>query len=286
MPLYLAVVAGSWVTTRLPLRVAYAIGSAVGVCAYVFSRRARRAIQGNLAVVLGLPPPSLPVRRTALAAFRNNSKNWIDSLRLGATSTAEIERRVVVDGWERVEEALANNRGVIMIGMHLGNVDMVGQILAVRGLPITIPVESMRPEALFRRTQALRQSFGVQTILAESAGRALLRALQAGHIVCIMADRNLSRSSVEVEFMGRPAQVSKGPGWLISHTDVPVLLGFGIREPGGHFRGQVTVLPVQRTADKTADLVANAQIIMHALEEPLRSNPDQWCMFLPVWNGG
>jgi lauroyl/myristoyl acyltransferase len=286
MPLYIAVVASSWIVTRLPLRMAYGLASAAGTLAYLVSFRARRAIRANLSVVLSRPPASPVVRRTALAAFRNNSKNWVDSLRLASTSKSEVERRVHVEGWEIFEQAVREGKGVVLIGMHLGNIDVVGQIIAARGYPITVPVERMKPEKLFRRTQALRQSLGIRTVPADGSGRELVRALRAGQVVGILADRNTASGGIAVEFFGRPAHVSKGPAWLASRGDAAVLVGVGIRGPGGTFEAKVEAVPVERNGDPAALSEVNAQTITRCVEARVREHPEQWCMFANVWNDG
>jgi phosphatidylinositol dimannoside acyltransferase len=283
MPLYLAVTAGSVVVTVLSRRVAYALGSAAGSLAYLFSSRARHAIQGNLAVVFDRPADSPVVRRTARAAFRNNGRNWTDALRLGSTTKAEIERRVKIDGWDLLEAASTQGKGVILVGAHLGNIDVVGQIVAARGHQVTVPVEPVHPAALFRRTQRLRQSLGIHTVDTTTGARELLRALAGNQVVGIMADRNLAQTGVEVEFFGRPAIVSRGPAWLISKSEAPVLVGSGIRRPDGTFVGSVSALNVRRTGDPAADERANAQSIISAVEERIREHPEQWSMFVSVW---
>jgi KDO2-lipid IV(A) lauroyltransferase len=262
------------------------MASAAGTLAYLVSFGARRAIQDNLSVVLSRPPSSPTVRRTALAAFHNNSKNWVDSLRLASTSKSEVERRVHVEGWEIFEQAVREGKGVVLIGMHLGNIDVVGQIIAARGYPITVPVERMKPEELFRRTQALRQSLGIRTVPADGSGRELVRALRAGQVVGILADRNTGGSGSEVEFFGRPTHVSRGPAWLASRLDAAVLVGVGIRGPGGTFKAKVEAVPVERSGDPAALPDINARIIIRCVEARVREHPEQWCMFANVWKDG
>lgn len=253
--------------------------------AYTFSFRARRAVQNNLAVVVSSPPTSTTVRRTALRAFQYNSKNWIDSLRLGTISKEEIERRVTVEGWDLLEDAMNSKRGVILIGMHVGNIDIVGQILAARGYPITVPVEPVRPESLFLRTQKLRQSLGIRTIIATNSARALLRDLKEGRVVGITADRNLATGGIAVDFFGQTATVSKAPAWLVTYSSAPVFVGTGVRQADESFAGRVEPLDVSRTGNRAKDLELNAQLIISAAESRIHEHPEQWCMFVPVWNG-
>lgn len=285
MLLYLAVIVGSWIGTRLPLRVAYTLARFVGVVAYFASRNARHNIQGNLSVVLGLPASGWEVRRTALRAFQNNSMNWIDTLRLGDTSSGDIEQRVTVDGWDRIEASLQQQSGLILIGMHLGNIDVVGQIIAARGYVMTVPVEPLRPKRLFERTQRLRQKMGINAVPAGIAARPMLAALKRGEIVGMMCDRNISDSGLEVEFFGRKTVVSRGPAWLARRSRAPAVVGFGVRRGAEGFRGYVQgPLSIPQTENEDADVQAIAQTIMAMAEDNIRRYPEQWAMFSPVWS--
>lgn len=287
MFLYLAITAGSWIVTRIPRKAAYLLAWAAGYVAYLIARGPRLNVDSNVSVVLGLPPDSLQVRKTALKVFKHNALNWIDTLRLAGTTTDEVRNRVQVEGWQLIPEALGEGRGLILLGLHLGNMDVVGQIVAARGYPMTVPVEPMRPHALFHRTLALRRSLGINAIPATSAARSLLKVLKRGEIVGIMVDRNLSREGVPVRFFGRDTLVSKGPAWLARRSASPVVLGVGLRDGEGHFQGTVTgPLPVQRTDDEDADLRQNAQTFVSAAEALIRDHADQWVMFVPVWQPG
>lgn len=205
-------------------------------------------------------------------------------LRLGSVHPEEIERRVEVEGWENLDRAADEGLGVILVGLHLGNTDVVGQIVAARGHEMTVPVEPVRPESLFRRTQALRQSLGIRTVPAATSTRVLLSALKAGGVVGIMADRNITQTGLRLAFFGQPALISKGPAWLARRSGSPVLIGTGIRLPGGRFRGAIQRLSFQQTEDAAADYVANTRTMLRAAECRIRQHLDQWSMFISVWS--
>jgi KDO2-lipid IV(A) lauroyltransferase len=282
--LFLALTVGSWIVVRIPKRVMYALAAATGSIAYVVAVRPRRNVQNNLAHVTGASPTSLTVRSAALRAFQNNAKNWCDTLRLVKTSREDIEKSLHVEGWEKIEAALGQGQGLILVGLHLGNIDIVGQIVAARGLKFTVPVETMKPPALFRRVQRLRQMFGIKTVPLSAGPRPLLAALHRNEVVGVMCDRNIGGSGVEIEFFGRPATVSKGPAWLAGLSNAPVLMGVGIRRPDNGFAGFVTgPLDIVRTGDRHADHLANAQTIMTTAESLIKRHPDQWLMFAEVW---
>jgi len=282
--LYLALVVGSWVVPRIPRQLAYFVATCAGVVAFLLAQRSRRNSEANLSVVLGQQPISPPVRISAMLAFCYNARNWVDTLLLGRLSPADLESSIHLEGWEHLESALSEGKGVILVGLHLGNIDVVGQIVAARGIAMTIPVESMRPPALFRRLQRLRQSMGIKTVPVTESPRTLLEALQRNEIVALTCDRNLGDGGVEVRFFGRPTQVSKGPAWLATRSEAPVVMGYGLRRPDNGFDARVLApLQMRRTGRRQADLQANAQTIMAQAESLIRAHPAQWMMFARLW---
>ena len=284
MVLYVALSLGSWIIPRLPKWLVRAMAQGAGAIGYVVAKGPRHNIQDNLAVVMRMPSSSATVRWNALLAFQNNARNWCDTLRLEATSRRDIESIVNVEGWERLQRCLTLGNGVILLGLHLGNFDIVGQIVAARGLTMTVPVEEMEPAALFRRIQTLRQSLGINTVPLSAGPRPLLAALKRNEIVGILCDRNTSDSGVAVRFFGRTAIVSKGPAWLASLSDAPVLMGVGIRQSDDRFRGFVSgPLPIKRSGNRREDHRANAQTVISAAESWIGQYPDQWLMFANVW---
>lgn len=80
-------------------------------------------------------------------------------------------------------------------------------------MPFTTVAERLRPETLYDRFVAYRQGLGME-VLPHSGGAAfgtLARRLRAGGLVCLVADRDLSASGVEVDFFGATARMPAGP---------------------------------------------------------------------------
>ena len=108
------------------------------------------------------------------------------------------------DGYEhRRSTACAAGKGVILALPHLGGWEWAGRWLVDRDHPITAVVEPLDPPELFEWFAELRSSLGMTVVpLGPAAGSAVLRALRANEVVCLLSDRDLgagacpSRSSV------------------------------------------------------------------------------------------
>jgi lauroyl/myristoyl acyltransferase len=281
--LYFALRIGSWIVPYLPVRLAHSLAMWVGTLAYVVAWPARRTVQRNLTLVLGLAPTHPRLRWVALRCFQNNAKNWVDTLRLDRLSAADILQIVRVEGWEHLERALGAGHGAILVGLHLGNIDLVGQVIVARGYRLVVPVEAMQPPPLFRLVQSQRRSRGLETVPVNGVARTLLRVLQENGIVGIMCDRNLSENGVTVNFFGHPTMMPKGPAWLARHSNAPLLIGVGIRQQDDTFIATIMPpLPLQCTDNATHDIYMNTQILTTALEPLIVQHPEQWVLFAPL----
>lgn len=269
----------------LPATLMYRIASLAGTCAYFLVRGARAGVSANLAVVLNGSPTSPHVRAAARRAFQNDAMNWLDTLRIGRLSLGEIEHMVQVDDWSPLERAAEAGRGVILVTLHVGNFDLVGQLLVARGYRLTVPVEQMQPRVLFDYLLAQRTRNGITIVPVERASRELLRALRAGQLVGLAGDRNVAGRVARVPVLARPAVLPLGPVSLARRTGAPLLLAIGVREAPGRFRGIMRSIPVTRTRDEAADDAENLAAFARELEQVLIRYGDQWLAFKPFWDG-
>ena len=84
--------------------------------------------------------------------------------------------------------------------------------------PFTTVAERLRPAWLFDRFVAYRESIGMEVLALTGGDQAptavLTERLKAGGAVCLVADRDLSRHGVEVDFFGERARMPSGPALL------------------------------------------------------------------------
>jgi phosphatidylinositol dimannoside acyltransferase len=240
-------------------------------------------VMDNLAIVLNQSPAAVEVRATAKKVFQHDAMNWIDTLRIGRLSLDEIRGMVHVDDWPLLERYAEDDRGVILVTLHLGNFDLVGQVLVAHGYRLTVPVERMHPHVLFDFLVQQRTRNGISLVPVEHASRELVRALRGGEMVGLAGDRNISGKVVNVPVFGKPAALPLGPVSLARRTGSPLLLAVGVRVSPGRFRGIVRPVPVASTGNSAADDARNLAIFAGLMEELIGQFPEQWLTFRPFW---
>jgi KDO2-lipid IV(A) lauroyltransferase len=225
------------------------------------------------------------LERAVTAVFDNYGRYWHELFRLKDQSAATIEAHFECEGFEHVEQASALGRGTIIALPHLGNYDYAGAWLAQRGYPPVVVTEPVEPPELFDWFVATRRSVGMDVVaLGPDAGAAVLHALKANRVVCLVCDRDLGGDGVEVEFFGERTTLPAGPAALALRTGAALLpTGSYMLPRGGHLGRILPALDTGRCGPFREDLARVTQALAHRFEELIAAAPEQWLLMQPNW---
>lgn len=274
----------AWRAVRLlPEPLAAAAFRAVADDAWRRRGRAVRRLERNLATVTGADPTGPEIRRLSRDAMRSYARYWLEAFRLPSMDAAAIDARVRIDGWHLVLDAV-RERGAVVALPHMGNWDLAGAWAATRGVPVTAVAERLEPAAVYDRFVAFRRSIGIEVLgLGDPAlVDALVDRATRHRLVALVADRDLSRGGVEVDFCGAPARMPLGPATVALRAGVPLL--------------PVTLWYEDRLAIRVHDAVAGAdaagereraeamtRAVAEVFTEAVREHPRDWHMLQRFW---
>ncbi|GAA4893085.1 KDO2-lipid IV(A) lauroyltransferase [Stackebrandtia albiflava] len=246
-----------------------------------------RQLRANLARVV---PDAGPAELDALtrAGMRSYCRYWLEAFRLPSYSREELLNRFHLDGTEAFDEARDTGRGVIVAIPHSGNWDWAGAWVTAKGWQVTTVAERLKPEAVFDRFLDFRRRLGmhiephvggerpVQTVLAEALGK--------GHVVPLVADRDLSSRGVEVDFFGEPTRMPAGPALLAIRTGAPIYTVVLYNDSDRTGRGEL-LGPVEVPADGSLAerITGTMQRIADRFAEGIARNPQDWHMLQRLW---
>jgi KDO2-lipid IV(A) lauroyltransferase len=240
-------------------------------------------LRKNLARVVGVDPQDVSpeLMRASLASY---ARYWREAFRLPTMDHAALAAQLhdSVRGRDNVTAALAAGRGVVLALPHSGNWDMAGVWMAQTHGGFTTVAERLKPESLYRRFLAFRESLGFEVLPTSGGARPpfeiLVERLSGNGLVCLMADRDLSRNGVTVDFFGEPTRLPAGPAKLALETGAALLPAFcwfdgpgwgvDLGAPLDCSSGDVGVI-TQALADKFAKNIA--------------AYPQDWHMMQPQW---
>src|SRR5690242_11825156 len=198
-----------WSTVKkLPEPVAVRLGQSIADLTWKQRGKGVQRLESNYARVLPDAGPER-LRELSRAGMRSYLRYWMESFRLPAWSKDRIKAGFDPKGLHHLTDGLASGKGVILALPHMANWDLAGAWVTTKlETPFTTVAERLKPETLYDRFVAYREGLGME-VLPHSGGTAfgtLAQRLRAGGLVCLVADRDLSASGVEVKFFGETAR--------------------------------------------------------------------------------
>jgi KDO2-lipid IV(A) lauroyltransferase len=248
-----------------------------------------RRLRANLRRIVG---PAMPERELDVLVrdgLRSYARYWLEAFRLPSVPRDEVVDTMRLDpaSVELLDHWLAEGRGVVVALSHSGNWDHAGAWAAYTGRPVVSVAERLKPETLYDRFVAYRESIGI-SVLPLTGGRRqpldeLADRLRAGALVCLLADRDLSRRGVEVSFFGGRTKMPAGPALLALRTGAPLLvarLWFDDHATRGSIVGPVEAPPGD---DRIAQVASMTQQVADLLAEGIAAHPEDWHMLQRMW---
>jgi phosphatidylinositol dimannoside acyltransferase len=245
-----------------------------------------RQLRRNLSRVVGPGADAAELDRLVRAGLRSYARYWLETFRLPSMAVDQILAQVRTDGAANVDEAMAAGKGAVFALPHSGNWDIAGLWLVRRGYPFSTVAERLKPESLFDRFVAYRESLGMRVLPLTGGPRPPMQVLgerlRAGEAVCLVADRDLSRHGVEVRFFGEPTRMPAGPALLAATTGaalMPVHLYFD-----GAGWGQWIGSRIELGEGSLRARVQRAtQALATAFEQRIAEHPEDWHMLQRLW---
>ncbi|HWF70077.1 MAG TPA: phosphatidylinositol mannoside acyltransferase [Mycobacterium sp.] len=240
-------------------------------------------LRKNLARVIGVPPKEVPgsLMRASLASY---ARYWREAFRLPTMDLHAVGQELAKTavGQEHLDAALATGRGAVLALPHSGNWDMAGVWLTQTRGKFTTVAERLKPESLYRRFIEYRESLGFEVIPLSGGEQPpfqlLSERLRDNKLVCLMAERDLTRTGVQVNFFGEPTRMPAGPAKLAAKTGAGLLPVHCWYEPN---RTRIEIYP---PLDCTGgDIGVITQALADVFARNIAEYPADWHMLQPQW---
>ena len=239
-------------------------------------------LRKNLARVIGVPPAGVPdaLMRASLASY---GRYWRETFRLPTMNHRALAREIndSFRGRDNLDAALAGPGAVVALP-HSGNWDTAGVWAVHTYGTFTTVAERLQPESLYRRFIDYREGLGFEVLPLSGGGRppfeVLCERLRDNRLVCLMAERDLTRTGVEVEFFGEPTRMPAGPAKLAIET------GAALLPAHCWFEGNGWRVCVEAPLDcSSGDVGAVTQALADQFATNIAAHPADWHMLQPQW---
>jgi KDO2-lipid IV(A) lauroyltransferase len=219
-------------------------------------------------------------------AFDSYLRYWCDTFRIQDWSSQRIRESVTLTNGHLLLDPMRDNRGVVIALPHSGNWDHAGAYFCSIGIPLVTVAERLKPEALFTKFLEYRNSMGFEVLSLDSRSFVtLMKRAREKRLIALVADRDLSRSGVNVDFFGFPSRMPAGPALLAIKTGVPLVVAHVSYTPVGiHINFSEVAIPEKGSESEKISMVVQACADLFA--KGIADHPEDWHMLQRIWIDG
>lgn len=281
----LAYFAGWRLVRTLPEEIAYKLFSLIGRRAVRANGKSVQRLRSNLSRV----KPELSKSELddlVSRSFDSYMRYWCDTFRIQDWSVERIQRSVTLNNGHLLIDAVQTGKGVVVALPHSGNWDHAGAYFCSIGIPLVTVAERLKPEALFQKFLAYRSSMGFEVLSLDSRSFVtLLKRAREKRLIALVADRDLSRSGVDVEFFGHPSRMPAGPALLAIKTGIPLVVAHVSYKPIG-IHIDFTEVQIPAEGSESEKISATVQACADLFAKGIAQHPEDWHMLQRIWIDG
>ena len=267
----------------LPEKSAYKLADYVSDRIYKKNGKGIKRLRGNYGRVMPEYSPQKLEELTKLG-MRSYLRYWFDTFRLSKWSKNRIISTTQVIRENLLRDPIQSKQGCIVALPHAGNWDHAAAYFCSTGITLTAVVEKLKPEAIFKKFLAYRQSIGIEAIShKEKTIPILTERLQAGKLIALVADRDMSRNGIEVNFFGKTSKMPSGPAILAIKTGAPLITAYVRYTPGGIEIIFDETLKPTNSGSEEEQIKVITQSMADNFAKRIKENPVDWHMLQRIW---
>ncbi|MDX2495889.1 MAG: lysophospholipid acyltransferase family protein [Desulfuromusa sp.] len=204
----------------------------------------------------------------------------LDMLKVGSD---DIQRYFDFENTHIIREALALNKGVILLTGHLGFWEAGHFIMSELGIPCAAVAKPLKNPFSDRYFEGLRTFFGTKILNSRKGARRILKSLRENRAVVVLLDQHISPpGSVVTEFFGRKAYTTTAIANMAMKHQIPIVPVFFLRQSDDRYK--VWAEPMLTLSGEGEQAVAeNTQVLTNIIEAAVRKDISQWFWMHKRW---
>ncbi|MGC8764424.1 MAG: lysophospholipid acyltransferase family protein [Brevinematia bacterium] len=235
---FIVVVPLSSLLSLLPLSFLRAIAKPLSLLIFYLDRKNKKIAEYNFRIVYKDNPLSKEEKERLIKKLYHNLVLYgVEYLKLGAINKKNYKKFVEFEGYEYVDEALQDGKGLIVVTGHIGNWEYLGSIPAKLGKNLAVIINRQFNPYTDWWLKHIREKQGkIKCFYNEVSDLSkIVRHLKNGGIVGTLVDQTYYFQPIFVPFFGMPSATADGPAKLHLKYKAPLMMAFGIRKPDGKY---------------------------------------------------
>lgn len=266
---------------KLPPAAGRYLGKFIALIAYLITPERREHSRLNLKRALNLSDQKS--KKLIKKVYRNLGYNFAEFLMEDNFTAEDVNKMVDFEGLEYLDQALKEEKGVILYTAHLGNWELMGAILAIKGYRVNSIAREQNNSLFDQKINQIRRGIGIGIIPKGLAIRQAFKKLRDNQIVAILGDQDARSSGWKLNFFGREASTYAGVVQFAQRTEAPIVPIFFHRQDWlKHKLKCYSPRRINKDASET-ELKAELQSLLELTEEEIKKEPADWMWLHKRW---
>ncbi len=267
----------------IPEKLAYLLANKIADYLYKKNGKGVKRLRSNYARVQPLMS-EIELNNLTKAGMRSYLRYWIDTFRLNTWSKERITSTTTVVNEELLRNPIASKQGCLVVLPHAGNWDHAAAYFCSTGINLTTVAEKLKPEQIFLKFLDYRQSIGIEVLhTEEKVMPILLDRLRSGKLVALVADRDLSKNGLSVDFFGGIAKMPSGPARLIIDSNSAFVSAFITYSELGINIEFKSIGPIPTEGSVEERVQKLTQLMANNFAAGIKSSTVDWHMLQRIW---
>ncbi len=262
----------AWIIAHLPVPWVFRLGRIVGILTHRLARSRRMVTEINLARCF---PEKSDAERAAMCrdVFIEISTGALELMIPWLNPGKSLADRFRMEGKEHLDAAVAEGRGVVLVGAHYAVMDVISEPLGALGVIDVMYRFNRNPVWEWLQVNGRKRYF--EGVIEREDTRQTLRRLKQGRVIWYAADQDYGRKhSVFAPFFGIEAATIVATSRFARLNDSPVLMMQQTRD-WERCGWDITFSPVIDNFP-SGDDQADAERLNALIEASIREHPTQY----------
>ena len=186
---------------------------------------------------------------------------------------------ITVNGKEYMDEALAKNRGAILVTGHFGVWEIMLAWFGLNQYSMLVVGQKQKNSGADTFVNQLREDTGIKMIPRKSSLEFMYEALARNNILTLASDQDAKKRGIFVKFFNLPASTPKGAGrFHLEYGSPLIFVTCHLERPNNHV---LDILPIP--TDSNSNIASITQSFTLMLENIITAYPEQYFWFHRRW---